>query len=125
MSFGMAFFSVTMMLNLTGMKISHLSRLDLRPSALVRMYHDTEGKVVRYYENIRFVYEVESRVRELKDAATPEQKTRPKENEKQQPKDKSSGESETPRQQRYSREEGGTAIAGTVGEPGSAPRRNL
>ena len=31
----------------------------------------TQARVVRYYENIRFVYEIESRVREFKRSVTP------------------------------------------------------
>ncbi len=71
MSFGMAFFSITLILNATGVKMSSLRSLDLRPSALVRTYYEASGRVVKYYENLRFVYELETRVRELKQAATP------------------------------------------------------
>jgi hypothetical protein len=126
MSFGMAFFSLTMVLNVAGWKLSDLRHLDLRPSALVRVYHEAEGKLVRYYENIRFVYEVESRVRELKEAATAEQAPRPKENEKKKPKDKPSGESEQPREPRFSRDdEGGIVRAATAKARGSAGRRKV
>lgn len=71
MSFGMAFFSLSMALNLAGVRIADLRHADLRPSAIVREYHMTTGKVVKYYENIRFVYEIESRVRDFKRATTP------------------------------------------------------
>lgn len=71
MSFGMAFFSITLVLNVAGVKVSSLSRLDLRPSAIKRSYYEASGRVVKYYENLRFVYELETRVRELKRAATP------------------------------------------------------
>ncbi len=71
MSFGMAFFSITLVLNVAGLKMSSLKSVDLRPSALKRNYYEASGRVVRYYENIRFVYELETRVRELKQAATP------------------------------------------------------
>ena len=74
MSFGMAFFSITLVLNVAGVKVSSLKSVDLRPSALVRTYYEASGRVVRYYENIRFVYELETRVRELKRAATPDEK---------------------------------------------------
>ncbi len=71
MSFGMAFFSLSMALNLAGVKLADLRHLDLRPSAVVRQYHMTTGKMVKYYENIRFVYEIESRVRDFKRATIP------------------------------------------------------
>lgn len=71
MSFGMAFFSISMALNIAGVKLADLRHADLRPSAVVRQYHITTGRIVKYYENIRFVYEIESRVRDFKRATTP------------------------------------------------------
>jgi hypothetical protein len=53
-----------------------VSRLDLRPGAIrssaSHSYYETEAKVVRYYENMRLVYELQSRVRDLKNATRPE-----------------------------------------------------
>jgi len=71
MSFGMAFFSLSISLSLAGVKLSDVRHADLRPSAIKRSYYETSGKVQKYYENIRFVYEIESRVREFKRATTP------------------------------------------------------
>ncbi len=71
MSFGMAFFSLSISLNLAGVKLTDVRHADLRPSAIRLTYFETSGKVVKYYENIRFVYEIESRVREFKRATTP------------------------------------------------------
>ena len=67
----MAFFSLSVALSVAGVKVSDLRQLDLRPSAVKRTYYETSGRVVKYYENIRFVYEIESRVREFKKVATP------------------------------------------------------
>ena len=53
------------------MKPSEFGHVDLRPAAIKRTYYYTSGKVVKYYENIRFVYEIESRVRELKRVTAP------------------------------------------------------
>jgi len=76
MSFGMAFFSITLVLNVIGVKVTNIKAADLRPSAIVRNYYETTGRLVKYYENIRFVYELETRVRALQKAATtPENKT--------------------------------------------------
>jgi hypothetical protein len=66
MSFGMAFFSLSVALSVLGVKPADLRQVSLRPSAIRHTYYNTQARVVRYYENIRFVYEVESRVRELK-----------------------------------------------------------
>lgn len=68
MSFGMAFFSVSLMLHLSGVKAADFRHLDLRPSAIAKTFYETEGKLVRYYENLRVVYEIESRVQQLKRA---------------------------------------------------------
>ncbi len=66
MSFGMAFFSLSVALSVLGVKPADLRQVSLRPTAIRHTYYNTQARVVRYYENIRFVYEVESRVRELK-----------------------------------------------------------
>jgi putative zinc finger protein len=71
MSFGMAFFALSVALSVLGVKPTDLRSISLRPSALRHTYYNTQARVVRYYENIRFVYEVESRVRELKRTVTP------------------------------------------------------
>jgi hypothetical protein len=71
MSFGMAFFALSVALSVLGVKPADLRSISLRPSALRQSYFHTQARVVRYYENIRFVYEVESRVRELKRNVTP------------------------------------------------------
>jgi len=71
MSFGMAFFSLSVALSVLGVKPADLRQVSLRPAAIRHTYYNTQARVVRYYENIRFVYEVESRVRELKRNVTP------------------------------------------------------
>jgi hypothetical protein len=71
MSFGMIFFSFSLLLNLAGVKAADVAKLDLRPAAVRHAYNDAQIKVVKYYDNIRFVYEIESKVRELKRATTP------------------------------------------------------
>jgi hypothetical protein len=71
MSFGMAFFSLSVGLSVLGVKPADLKQISLRPTAIRHTYYNTQARVVRYYENIRFVYEVESRVRELKRNVAP------------------------------------------------------
>ena len=71
MSFGMAFFSLSVALSVIGVKPADLRQVSLRPTALRHTYYNTQARVVRYYENIRLVYDVESRVRELKRNVTP------------------------------------------------------
>ncbi|HVH86133.1 MAG TPA: hypothetical protein VM912_05370 [Terriglobales bacterium] len=70
MTGGMALFSISLTLNVMGVKLSDIRHLDLRPSAIKMKYYETSSRVVKYYENIRLVYEVESRLQELKRATT-------------------------------------------------------
>ena len=126
MSFAMAFFSVTMLLNIAGLKLTDLRHVDLRPSAIVRGYYETTGKLVKYYENIRFVYEIESRVQELKRATTPEGEAAPAEPDKQ-PKDRNRNDhSGAPdhKYQNYSRDEGRPVLA-SLRQRHPRPRREL
>src|ERR1700678_1113376 len=71
MSFGMIFFMSSLGLSVAGVKPSDVAKVDLRPSAVRHAYTDAQIKVVHYYDNIRFVYEIESKLRELKRAKTP------------------------------------------------------
>jgi hypothetical protein len=94
MSFGMAFFSISLMLHVSGLKATDFKHLDLRPSAIAKTFYETQGRLVKYYENIRVVYEIESRVQQLKRAtgsdetpATPEPKE-DKDQKKSEPGDK-------------------------------------
>jgi hypothetical protein len=69
----MAFFSITLTLNMLGVRLGAIHASDLTPDGLhrllTRQYVQASANVVRYYENLRFVYEVESSVRELRRAA--------------------------------------------------------
>ena len=71
MSFGMAFFALSVGLTVAGVKPADISQISLRPSAIRRTYYATQARVVHYYENVRIVYEVESRVREIKRTVAP------------------------------------------------------
>jgi hypothetical protein len=72
MSFGMAFFSITMLLGIAGFHLTDLRHLDLSSRGITKTYYATQAKVIRYYENMRLVYEIESRVRDLRRAGTPD-----------------------------------------------------
>ena len=110
MSFGMVFFSLSVSMSLAGIKVSDLRRLDLRPTAIKRTYYETSGKVVKYYENIRFVYELESRVREFKRITAPAQ-PEPEKNENKQRKNNSEREPEQRQERNYSQGEGQPQLA--------------
>ncbi len=73
MTAAMAFFSIALTLNLAGVRLTDLRLADLRPKAM-RSYMERQltmasVPIVRYYDHLRFVYEVESRVRELRGEA--------------------------------------------------------
>ena len=65
MTAAMAFFSVALTLNLFGVHLSELRTSDFRPEQLKRTFWAANAHAVRYYENLRVVYELESRVREM------------------------------------------------------------
>ena len=83
MTAAMAFFSISMVLNVAGLKLKDLRYLDLRPSAIsntaAMQYEQTTARVVKYYENIRFVYEMQSRLKSLREAVGGDSENAPKE----------------------------------------------
>jgi hypothetical protein len=83
MTAAMAFFSVALTLNLTGVRLNKVKLSDLKPTA-VRSFMErritmASTPIIRYYDHLRLVYEVQSRVRELRQAADSEnqQRTQP------------------------------------------------
>ena len=110
MSFGMAFFSLSVALSVLGVKPADLRQMSLRPSAIRHTYYNTQARVVRYYENIRFVYEVESRVREFKRTVTPAEPAPAKE--KKDPKNDTTQQPEQQQERNYSQTENHLILAG-------------
>jgi hypothetical protein len=72
MTAAMAFFSVALTLNLIGVRLNEIS---LRPSSIKRGIAEANAHVVRYYDNLRVVYELESRVHDLQTSGSED--TRP------------------------------------------------
>jgi Putative zinc-finger len=75
MTAAMAFFSIALTLNMAGVRLTHVRFSDLRPTA-VRAFMERQltiasVPIIRYYDHLRFVYEVESKMRELR--GTPEE----------------------------------------------------
>jgi hypothetical protein len=115
MSFGMAFFSLSVALSALGVKPADLRSVSLRPAAIRHTYYNTQARVVRYYENIRFVYEVESRVRELKrtvEPAPPSGEAAPElQKEKKDPKNDTTQQPEQKQDRDYSQNENHLILA--------------
>ncbi len=136
MSFGMAFFSVTLLLNLLGVKLSDLRPGDLRPSALrynaERTLDEATARATKYYENIRLVYEFQTRLRDLRNAAEPAaQPSSPAPRQRQKGNRDTSGRPD-PKDQNYSQERGVTILASAplqttplVPVPGNRDRRTI
>ena len=116
MSFGMAFFSLSISLSLAGVKLGDLRHVDLRPSAIRRNYYETSGKVVKYYENIRLVYEMESRLKEFKRATTPAEPAPAKKNNNQR-NDNSSGQPDQKQERNYSQGDSQEILAALPDNP--------
>ncbi len=116
MSFGMAFFSLSISLSLAGVKMSDVRHVDLRPSAIKRTYYETTGRVVKYYENIRFVYEIESRVREFKRVTAPPAPP-PQEQNKEKKDNNTSGQPEPRQERNYSQGENQPVLASLPNDP--------
>jgi hypothetical protein len=118
MSFGMAFFSLSISLSLAGVKVSDVRHVDLRPSAIKRTYYETAGRAVKYYENIRFVYEIESRVREFKKVtATPEPSPKEQNDNKEKKDNNTSGQPEPRQERNYSQGENQPVLASIPNVP--------
>jgi hypothetical protein len=88
MTAAMAFFSLALTLNLTGVRLNSLRLANLRPTA-VRSFMErrltmASTPIIRYYDHLRFVYEVESRMRELRRTTQGEGEEK---NDRQKPKD--------------------------------------
>jgi hypothetical protein len=79
MTAAMAFFSIALTLSLTGVRFSAIKMEDLRPaslrSAVEKRIMTASTPIVRYYDHLRFVYEVESTVRELRRNTENQQQT--------------------------------------------------
>lgn len=73
MTAAMAFFSIALTLSVTGVRFTGFRMADLRPAALrfalEKRIMTASTPIVRYYDHLRFVYEVESRMRELRRGA--------------------------------------------------------
>ena len=115
MSFGMIFFSFSLALSIAGVKPADVAKVDLRPAALRHAYNDAQIKVVKFYDNIRFVYEIESKVRELKRANAPAE-TAPSEPKERKNND-TSGQPDQRQDRNYSQEYNQPMLAALHGPP--------
>jgi hypothetical protein len=130
MTAAMAFFSIALTLNITGarlpnVRVTALRMSDMRPRAM-RAYMERQltmasVPIVRYYDHLRFVYEVESRVRELRGEAEDEggqqrKEEQPRPGETRQNKDRKDGGWRADPQQQPSNSQMGPAMEPAIEE---------
>jgi hypothetical protein len=66
MSFGMAFFALSVTLTVAGVKPADVMQISLRPSAIRQTYYRSQARVIRYFDNVRPVLEVQAAIRGVK-----------------------------------------------------------
>jgi hypothetical protein len=66
MTAAMAFVSIALTLNMTGVRLKNLRASDFTPSGLRRNVAEASATAARNFQNMRVVYQVESRVSELR-----------------------------------------------------------
>ncbi|MCI0402967.1 MAG: zf-HC2 domain-containing protein [Acidobacteria bacterium] len=89
MSFGMAFFSVSLLLNVVGVDLRDVRLADLRPSNLQRsaleQYYETTARVEKYYDNMKLVQDLQARMREIRNATSDAAQPAPENQSPQEP----------------------------------------
>ena len=111
MTAAMAFFSIALTMDLTGVRLQDLRVSDLSPGSLKRDFYSADARVIQYYEGLRVVYELESRVHDLQSASGDDS---PAGAQTATPEDSSSGAT-----QQSGAGKGGDSRNG--GQPGTAP----
>ncbi|HVT96271.1 MAG TPA: zf-HC2 domain-containing protein [Acidobacteriaceae bacterium] len=98
MTVAMAFFSLALTLNIiTGGHLTSLKLADLTPSqigsTLSREFYGARGSVVKYYDNMRLFYRLQTRMRELRrDVEQPQQQqNNQQQNQQQKPSGRTGG----------------------------------
>ena len=116
MTAAMAFFSVSLVLNVSGVKWSTVSRMDLRPAAILNQasvqYHETTSKLIRYYDNNRLVYKLQSAVDAFNSGKQKEEdKNKPQDEKKKDRKNDKKEQREHEQNENYTLQEDGTLLA--------------
>jgi Putative zinc-finger len=113
MSFGMAFFALSVGLTVAGVKPADLTQISLRPAAIRHMYYSTRAQIVHRVDNVRLVYQVQAYVREFKRNVAPAEPG-PKQTRPAKQKDDKNDTTQQPEQKQernYSQTEGHLILA--------------
>jgi hypothetical protein len=112
MSFGMAFFALSVGLTVLGVKPSDLRQISLRPTAIRHAYYNAQARVVRYVDNVRPVLELQAAIHGIKRNLAPAEPGPAKQKER---KNDTTQQPELKQERNYSRTENQLILA-------SAPR---
>jgi hypothetical protein len=122
MTAAMAFFSIALTLSMTGVRFTGIKMSDLRPAAVgsfvERRIMTASTPIIRYYDHLRFVYEVESRMKELRRSTEIERQNQRQNKPAAQP-NGSGGDGETHRKDGGSKLNPNEAPQQTVNPPSS------
>ena len=69
MTAAMAFFSIALTLSLSGVRLNELHASDLKAANLKRTYYEASAQAIRFYDGLRVVRVLESRVEDLREAS--------------------------------------------------------
>ena len=113
MTAAMAFFSVALTMDLTGMQLKDLNPANLRPSTVRKGIVAANARVQQYYYGLRVVYELESRVHEMESVNGDETQTPAQTAPARQPKSQPDNDKNAPEKK------------GATGPSSSSPSRSL
>ena len=108
MSFGMAFFALSVGLTVAGVKPSDIRAIDLRPTAIRHTYYNTQARIVRYVDNVRPVLELQAALRGIKRNMNPAEPGPAKQKER---KNDTTQQPEQKQERNYSQREGQLILA--------------
>jgi len=84
----MTVLSISMLAQVFGIEVRQLKAQDLQPSRIVANVEDSAyrswSRIVKYYENIKVVYEIQSRLKEWADQEESERQSQQKQQSQQQ-----------------------------------------
>ena len=78
MSFGMAFFALSVGLTVAGVKPADLREISLRPTAIRQTYYHSRARIVHYVDNVRPVLELQAALHGIKKNLAPAEPGRAK-----------------------------------------------
>jgi hypothetical protein len=114
MSFGMAFFALSVGLSVGGVKPADLRQVSLRPTAIRHTYYATQARIVHYVDNVRPVLELQAAVHRIRRNAEPAEPGRKETRPVTKPKEDKNDTTQQPEQNRernYSQTENHLVLA--------------